>query len=92
MPAGDGYAINHGGPVVDVRLVGRHVERQHVDCVVRSGAVSGEDKVCGVEGVVLFDVSRNHGAVNHAVGLVVDDFALVNGCLLALETAVELYA
>ena len=77
MPAGDGYAINHGGPVVDVRPVGLHFKRQHVHGVVVTGVISGKDEACGVSGVVSIFIAGNHRPVLHTVGLAVNDFALV---------------
>ena len=92
MAAGYGYAVDYGGQgvVVAARLGRLEVECEHVPGVVPARSVAGEDEAGVFHAVVPANIARKHGAVLHAVCLLVDYLAVVNGiAVFARKAAVK---
>ena len=90
MSAGNDKSGEHGGLVVVVGVVVGHAHLHGEDMggVVAAGGVLGVDEQ-GTRGVIIVaDVAQEHRLVLHVV-LVLDGYALVHRCLVALETSVH---
>ena len=104
MPVGSGgiavgLSIGYAQPVKHRRqsvVVARslcrgQVDDDHVPGIVTAQAVAGEDEVRRIQLVITHHIAREDGAVTHLRPLT-QSLALVDACLITLETAIDLHA